>query len=38
MHGADANTSGTVAGSFASRPKIDTCVPHILPWFYPLFL
>ena len=24
-------------GSFASRPKIDTCVPHILSWSFSLF-
>ena len=30
MHGVHGNPSGTVAGSFASRPKIDTCVLHIL--------
>ena len=30
LHGVHGNPSGTVAGSFASRPKIDTCVLHIL--------
>ena len=30
LHGVHGNKSGTVAGSFASRPKIDTCVLHIL--------
>ena len=30
LHGVHGNPSGTVAESFASRPKIDTCVLHIL--------
>ena len=30
FHGVPGNPSGTVAGSFASRPKINTCVLHIL--------
>ena len=30
LHGVHDNPSGTVAGSFASRPNIDTCVLHIL--------
>ena len=30
LHGAHGNPSDTVAGSFACRPKIDTCVLHIL--------
>ena len=30
LHGVHGNPSGTVAGSFASRSKIDTCVLHIL--------
>ena len=28
LHGVHGSPPGTVAGSFASRPKIDTCVPH----------
>ena len=32
LHGVHGNPSGTVAGSFASRPKIDTCLPHLLSW------
>ena len=30
LHGVHGNPSGTVAGSFACSPKIDTCVLHIL--------
>ena len=33
LHGVHGNPSGTVTGSFASRPKIDTCVPHLFSWF-----
>ena len=33
-HGVHGNPSGTVAGSFASRPKIDTCVPHLFSWIF----
>ena len=29
LHGVHGNPSSTVAWSFASRPKIDTCVLHI---------
>ena len=32
--GVHGNLSDTVAGSFASRPKIDTCVPHIFSWIF----
>ena len=28
---------GTVAGSFASRPKINTCMLHILSYIFSLF-
>ena len=28
------NLSGTLAGIFASRPKIYTCVPHLLLWIF----
>ena len=31
------NPSGTVAGLFASKPKIDTCVPHLFSWIFSLF-
>ena len=34
LHGVNGNPSGTVAGSFASRPKIDTCVPHLFSWIF----
>ena len=34
LHGDNGNPSGTVVGSFASRPKINTCVPHILSWIF----
>ena len=34
LHGVQANPSGTVAGPFASRPKIDTCVPHLFSWIF----
>ena len=37
LHGVYGNPSGTVAGLFASRPKIDTCLPHILSWIFSLF-
>ena len=37
LHGVNGNPSGTVAGSFASRPKIDTCVPHLFSWIFSLF-
>ena len=35
--GVHGNTSDTVAGSFASRPVIDTCVPHIFSLMFSLF-
>ena len=34
LHGVHGNPSDTVAGSFASRPKIDTCVPHLISWIF----
>ena len=34
LHCAHGNPSGTVAGSFASRLKTDTCMPHILSWIF----
>ena len=34
LHGVHGNPSGTVAGSFASRPKIDTCVLHLFSWIF----
>ena len=34
LHGVHGNPSGTVAGSFASRPKIDICVPHFFSWIF----
>ena len=34
LHGVQGNPSGTVAWSFASRPKIDTCVPHLFSWIF----
>ena len=34
VHG---NPSGTVIGSFASRPKIDTRVPHLFSWIFSRF-
>ena len=37
LYGFHCNPSGTVAGSFASRPKIDTCVLHILSLTFSLF-
>ena len=37
LHGVNGNPSGTVAGSFASRPKIDTCVPHLFSRIFSLF-
>ena len=37
LHGVHGNPSGTVVGSFASRPKISTCVLHILSKIFSLF-
>ena len=37
LHGVHGNLLGAVAGSFASRPKIDTCMPHILSWIFSHF-
>ena len=37
LHGVHGNPLDTVAGSFASRPKIDTCVLHILSKIFSLF-
>ena len=34
LHVVHGNPLGTVAGSLASRPKIDTCMPHILSWIF----
>ena len=34
LHGVHGNPSGSVAGSFASGPKIDTCVPHLFSWIF----
>ena len=34
LHGVHGNPSGTVAGSLASRPKIDTCVSHLFSWIF----
>ena len=36
LHGVQGNPSGTVAGPFASRPKIDTCVQHLFSWIFSL--
>ena len=37
LHGVPGNPSGTIAGSFASRPKIDTCMLHLFSWIFSLF-
>ena len=36
LHGVQGNLSGIVAGSFASMPKIVTCVPHLFSSFFSL--
>ena len=36
LHGVQGNPSGIVAGLFASMPKIVTCVPHLILYFFPL--
>ena len=36
LNGVHGNPSGTVAWSFASRPKIDTCVLHTFIDFFSL--
>ena len=37
LRGVHGNPFSTVAGSFASRPKIDTCMPHLFSWISSLF-
>ena len=34
LHGVQGNPLGIVAGSFASIPKIVTCVPHLFSCFF----
>ena len=34
LHGVQGNPLGIVAGSFASMPKIVTCVPHLFSCFF----
>ena len=36
LHGVQGSPSGIVAGSFASMPKIVTCVPHLFSCFFSL--
>ena len=37
LHGVYGNPSGIVAGSFASKLKIDTMVPYLFSWIFSLF-
>ena len=34
LHCVQGSQSGTVAGPYASRPKIDTCVPRLFSWIF----